>query len=658
MYAPSTRLFPNKLRTPEYAALFSLRNDSIGPNRRRILALQNDHASSCAVFRGSLGDICRTLVMLIANRPFESPRCRTPYSPDRKRLVADMTEAPNSESQLATGLVEGLVRRIDKCLRATTLYSASHPMYLRAVEELQSGFEPVWAELGSLTLQVRDNGFVWQSNLVLPEGHTPDSISWGLFKEGIRSITLTQGVEEEEIVTFLGLVQRARTLTDEEEDDLRTLLWSADFQFIRYKVAELGQTDGEPMGGTPTADSAPRLTAKEVRESIREDTADEGVYGQSDAPGPNAAVNLKEFESTLYFLDKGEIDYLKEEVRREYEQNLNENVLSMLFDIFETQPDAGARSEIISILSDLLPHLLNSGDFHSVAYLISEAQVVLSRAEEMLPEHQRPLAGLTRTFSRPEAVGQLLEALEVAAIEPSTEEIEELFAHLTPAVLSTVLKWHGRLSNEDARTSLAGAIARMAESRPAMGLALESSEQVVVIEALKLVEERGLQGVGAQLVGLLEYDDVGVRVALVQALAVGPTPQTMAALVTLMEDPESEVRIAAVRALAVKRFPGAVPKLEEAVLGKKLRSRDLRERKAFFEAYAILAGESGMSKLEGILLRKGFWRPVDSDTRACAAMALGHVPSPWARGALQRAMKDRDLVVRSAATRALREDPQ
>ena len=366
---------------------------------------------------------------------------------------------------------------------------------------------------------------------------------------------------------------------------------------------------------------------------------------------------MAEFESTLYFLDREEIDYLKEEVRREYEQNLNENVLSMLFDIFEAQHDAGARAEIITVLGDLLPSLLNSGDFHSVAYLISEASVVLGRAQEILPAHQQLLDGLTRTLSTPEAVGQLLQALEVAQVEPSAEELEELFEQLRPGALGTALKWLRRLSNEDARRTLQRAVARMAEGRPAaVGVALKSSERVVVTEALRLVAERGLRGVGEQLVDLVEQDDVGIRSALVPALAAAPTSQTMGALVRLIEDPDPDVRIAAVEALATRRFQGAVLALEEVVLGKEIRSRDLTERRAFFESYGTIAGEAGVSKLRDILLSKGFGRRIDSDTRACAAVGLGYVPTQSARGALQQATKDRDPVVRTAAMRALQQE--
>ncbi len=108
----------------------------------------------------------------------------------------------------------------------------------------------------------------------------------------------------------------------------------------------------------------------------------------------------------------------------------------------------------------------------------------------------------------------------------------------------------------------------------------------------------------------------------------------------------------------MKRFQGALEVLEKAVLGKGLRSSDLTERKAFFEAYGVIAGKSGVSNLERILLRRGFWRPEDPDTRACAAMALGKVDTESARLALQRGTKDQDPVVRSAALKALRGDPQ
>ena len=582
-----------------------------------------------------------------------------------------------------------LLHSWEKGLRTLSIYLPNNPVRQQTIDALQEGLSGLWEQLPEFTLTVSEAGLEWKSEIVLPVENKSESLAWTLFRDGIRWMVFSPGAEGEEIVSFLSIVQRARTLTDEDEEDLRTLLWSADFQFIRYKVAELGEIDGEPIEGTPAADRAPQLSGDQLRELLFGDTAvqgedsqgdgqedgqeegqeegreegqedsQEGGDSQSSAPVPKGVVNLTEYESTLYFLDEAEIDYLRDEVRREYEQNLNENVLSVLFDIFEEQPDAEARADIISILSDLLPHLLNAGDFHSVAYLITETQVVLNGAEEMLPEHRRLLEGLTMTFSRPEAVEELLEALEAGTIEPAIDETEQVFAHLTPEVLSTVLKWHGHLSNEEVRQTLERTADRMAEESPAaVGVALESPERVVVIQALRLVKEGGLEGVGDQLVGLVGHDDVGIRNVLVRALAAVPTSQTMKALVRLMEDTDPEVRTAAVRGLAMRRYRGALPLLEKVVLDKQVRSRDLTERRAFFQAYGTIAGESGVSNLREILLPKVFWRPVDSDTRACAAMALGHVRSQSVRGALQRATKARDRVVRSAAMKALQGNGQ
>jgi HEAT repeat protein len=46
-----------------------------------------------------------------------------------------------------------------------------------------------------------------------------------------------------------------------------------------------------------------------------------------------------------------------------------------------------------------------------------------------------------------------------------------------------------------------------------------------------------------------------------------------------------------------------------------------------------------------------------SETRACAAMALGRIKTPEARELLQKAAEDKDLVVRNAVNRALRGAP-
>jgi len=92
------------------------------------------------------------------------------------------------------------------------------------------------------------------------------------------------------------------------------------------------------------------------------------------------------------------------------------------------------------------------------------------------------------------------------------------------------------------------------------------------------------------------------------------------------------------------------------VLGKGVRDMDLTEKMAFFEAFGTIAGGAGLKALTAMLLPRGLLKLKESpETRACAAIAIGKIRTPEAREVLTRMADDKDLVVRNAINRALRE---
>ena len=123
-----------------------------------------------------------------------------------------------------------------------------------------------------------------------------------------------------------------------------------------------------------------------------------------------------------------------------------------------------------------------------------------------------------------------------------------------------------------------------------------------------------------------------------------------------IEDPDRGVRLAAVRAAGTKGYKGALRRIEAVVLGRSLKDMDLTEKMAFFEAYGAIAGVNALKPLTSILLERGLLKMKEApETRACAAIALGRLKTSEARDVLQRAADDKELVVRNAVNRALRE---
>jgi HEAT repeat protein len=76
---------------------------------------------------------------------------------------------------------------------------------------------------------------------------------------------------------------------------------------------------------------------------------------------------------------------------------------------------------------------------------------------------------------------------------------------------------------------------------------------------------------------------------------------------------------------------------------------------AFFETYGLLCGDNGVPMLAEILnTRRILGGREDGELRACAAMALGKIGTDTAMRALQKALADRDVMVRNAVSRAVR----
>ena len=556
--------------------------------------------------------------------------------------------------------VRAVLTLLEAGLRTIPVHGPGHPIHEQAMEKVRVGFAGLWERLSGLPLTVTDCGLQWEADDVLPVDKQ-DGLAWALSEAGLRFLAFSPGVEEEEARTFLAAIHRSRSLTHEDVDDLQTLLWTADFQYIRWKSSDSGpESRATAEKARPAAERArPVASASASATGPKADEVRKRVEEEVDTGGANPSiVDLDAYESTLYFLDTTEIRYLREEVEREYAQDLGRNVLSLLFDTFELQTDPEVRSEIIAILTDLLPQLLIGGDFRSVAYLLSEARLILKRAPEIDSDHLTQLNQLAGAMSAPGAVTQLMHALDQAGVEPSVEDLEEVLGELRPDGFATTLKWLHRFSRPDTHELLSQAVGRVAEARPGVIMtALDSSEDVVVMEALRLIGEKGLNGLSEQLEGLAGHAEVRIRSALVPVLLRVPTAQGLRVLASLLQDSDPDIRIAAVQGLSAHTYSGALEEIEAVVRNHRKGKLDLTEKRAFFEAYGSIAGEAAVPTLKTLILGGSLGRGRgDPDTRACATLALGHVGTRSARLILQEVIVDRDVLVRTAAAQALRQE--
>jgi hypothetical protein len=541
--------------------------------------------------------------------------------------------------------VEEMLRLLSRAIRARLLYLENNPTYLKSLELLKASFAPIWSHTDELVFEISDTQLLWDGQAVITEAEkTSDALPWILYKDGLRELTIMRGVEHQEIIDLVQVIAMVRK--GGSEDDLLTLLWELEFSSVRYRYIDVSFDTAVPI--EPIDDIKAKLVdPASVREPPQEQLLPAGV------------VSMDDFDSTLYFLDENEVQYLQRTIREHYGMDLRQNVVSILLDVFEQQTDPAIRDEVCQILEGMLVNLLTAGQLRAVAALLREANIASGRAREITPAQRELLLSLPNRMSEPSSVAQLLQSLDERTDLPPQADLNELFEQLRVSALGTIFGWLGRIVTPSVRTLLEAAADRLAAANTSeLVRLLGSPDREVALEAVRRAGSLKTAAAVPALARLLQNADAAMRLGAVTALGEIGTPGALQNLDRSIDDEDREVRIAAVRALGQKNHRASVQKIESALVGKRLQEGDLTEKMAFFEAFGSLCGEPGIAMLDGLLNKKGlFGKRSDVEVRACAAMALGRVGTDAAFAALRRAGTDKDILVRNAVSKALRGTP-
>jgi hypothetical protein len=587
------------------------------------------------------------------SQPVEPEQGTEPLLPTE--VPADLVVAPqlsgHKTDELSNAELHDLFSILEKSLRAHRIYQANNPVYQGFIAALRSTIAALWSRTDALSIGIEEHVMRWQDKtFVVGEGR--DDLAFLFFKDGIRYLTFMPGFEDE-VELFLEVVHTAKQ-SDQQGDDLVTLLWEKQFAGLQYSYVDvLAQDVALPRSGEVGGGSVPRtLLTADMSGQL-----DKAPRPSAKAPPAPAGISREDFEETLYFLDDAELGILKAEVQLEWGRNIKRDVLSALFDRLEDgQPER--QTEILRILRQLLPAFLGRGDLSSASMVLVELNGLLKQGSVLATEHEVEVKRLFAELSQPGLLMQLIQSIEGGAIDPAGEELGIFLQHLGPEALDVLLRTMETTPVKALQERLGLAIEGLARAHPnhVVGL-LDLDEPPVVVGAARLLGRLAIANAANSLAHLLNRPQMEIRFAAVEALVAIHSGAAMEAIQLALEDSDREVRIAAARGLASLRYQPARARLEAVLLGKVLREADLTEKIAFFEAFGAVGNADSVVTLDRLLNGKNLLRQKQTpEIRACAALALGRMGTPAARDCLQRASDEQNPMVRSAVTRALKQE--
>jgi hypothetical protein len=539
---------------------------------------------------------------------------------------------------------------LGKALRAFQLYDENNPVYQRFTQALAAAFQGLWEELDELHLVVEEDRLLVEGEEVYRNATRSESLAFLLYKDGIRSLTFRRGIEREAkpLLTVLNKARLARS----DGDDLITLLWEADLRYLQYRHVDL------LAEGVTLPEAGPGHSVGELQAVLEAETAEgeeDGGPSASAAAAPPQALNREDFNPTLYSLDAREMEEVEAAIAEEMGRDVRGEVLNALFDrLEERNPDR--QSEILEIVSLLVPGLLARGELLAASGVLAELRRVEGQEGIMTADHRQMVSRLLDRLSSEETVAELVRALEGGTIVPSPGLLADFLVQLRAQALGILIRAAETTPSRELQEVLREAVAGIAQrNRKGLVRFLQSDDPIVLSGALFLAGRMKVKEAAPYLTDLLYHVAPEVRKAAVQSVLDLQATTLASALQETLLDPEAEVRVAAARALEALRYRGAGPRFREILQSKEIRSADLTEQIAMFEAYGAVEDPQAVSFLGKYLNGKGFLgRREPSEIRACAALALGKVGTPEAKEALRKAVTDDDPVVRNAVGRALR----
>lgn len=564
------------------------------------------------------------------------------------------------EAPVALEGVKSLFVTLAKTFRAFQLYDDNNPVRRRFVDQLRGEFRDLWEDLDRLVVTVDEDHMYLDGAAVYRSESRNDSLAFLFFKDGVREITFLPGLESEELEQFLGVLQKARKLVP-EGDDLLTVLWEQELRYFQYQYVDLlaeGVELPEAGPGNTQAEMQATLEAEDEEMAAQEKARQRGA-AEEEQPTPQT-VSQDDFNPTLYALDHREMETLREELQKERKRDTRADVLNALFDRLEEPGDRERQSEILRILSTLLPNFLSRGALVAATSVLQELRR-LERVEGVFDEQRiQESRQILDRISAPEAIEELIQALFDGTIRASASQLGGFLQFLRGGALSPLLRASETVEHKELQAVLREAVQGIAAHNKAAVVALlEEADPIIASGAARLAGEMQISEAGPALASLLAHEDAAVRLAAVEAATTLKASTAAGALEKTLDDPEREVRIAAAKALGALRYRPAAETLAAMVRGREIRQADITEKVAVFEAYGIVAEADGLDVLDDLLNGKGFLgKREPTEIRAAAALALGRIPGDQARAALEKATQDDDPVVRSNVNRALRNETE
>jgi hypothetical protein len=436
------------------------------------------------------------------------------------------------------------MRALARASRAYLIYDPSNEVIKTFLAEVQRSIREHLANYDELDLQVRPFELVLGDEVVYRETDWERSLSFKLFRDGVRRLTIGSGATWPELVQFLAILSIRYVGVSLDEDDVLTLLWKASFKHIDIEAVE---------GFVPTDDEdEPDLAAGGA--SVRGffdgfASTGEGARAPADFDLPAPNLEWEEPPSFQAVSEDARVALRDEYGSRQLPRDLVQ-LVGALMTAIENPADLLSIEEAVPFLTEVRDFLLNEEEVSlllKVARRIARGWQVMGRgaSEDRAVADRAALDGLVDGFTSLDALRRILATVPDSAASPSDayegllelhrhDPLQTLFDLLEVERSATARRFTRQLIERRLPERVDDVIARFSDSKPA-----------VAADLLRVLASGAEEESRTLLNDVVHRGASEVKLEFLSQMGRVMSGNQRAFLVLLLSAPEEEVRVRA-----------------------------------------------------------------------------------------------------------------
>jgi len=537
---------------------------------------------------------------------------------------ADISEEKAIEEKVKS--TKALIQNFLQTVKAFRLYEINHPILSKFLERLRKDFDQYFDEFDSFSLQIGEYRLYYRGNVVYENEDVKESLAFVFFKDGIRELQFSRGLEFRELLDFLNIVRKSDFL-NRMEDDLVTLIWEKDFSHIAFTTVD------EFLEGSGIY--VPATEEDLIKRSEYSGHGDEGPQERPDqkqgaSPRVSEAVGLEQainpspgqslVEACALTFEESELieREAQQEQRPEYVYVLIDSLIEILLHLGE---DVDAYENMISYFDRVIEYLLEGKEVDKAVELLKS----LNHTMESMVLKDKQIFAIRRILeksSSPHSIQLLGKAMKGDG-EADSEPILQYLRFLTKQAVEPLCLLLGELESGKWRKVICEHLVEVAGGEIQLLIKfLADRNPFLVCHILYILGRIGDPSTVKYLGNLSSHPDIKVREETLQVLnKFGRNGKDL--IQKFLGDSTPGIRAKAALLLSRNAKREAAKPLAEIVLSEDFYKRDYEEKASFFRALGETGSEEVIPMLKKIAkkrswFQKGRW----DEMRQCAANTL------------------------------------